>query len=464
MSLHHVESPSFKKLIHRLTKGRLSPKCRQTLTNQLEQRFVSTKEELKQKLADVNYVCTTADCWTSRRRSFLGMTVHWICPNTLERRGSCLAIRQLNGKHTYDILAKAIEEVNNEFDITDKTCCIVTDSGANFLKAFRHYSQSIETDVNDDEAGTSSSAAHAHVDSENDNDDDEDEMVFHEIQDALDPLSRITSNNDEDEQIVYTLPPHQKCSAHLLNLIATNDAGSNKLRDNAKKICTQTFSKLSALWNKQNRSALAAEKILQTLGVLLVTPGQTRWNSTYDAVVRVKDIISDPEKCAKFDKLCDDLSIKRFTDIQKVFIKEYVMVFKPVCNGLDVLQGDKVVGLGALLPTLTMMKDDLNAVLENPDQPLVVCGPIVSLLIDGINSRFHDVFVSQDAQLAAVVDPRFKLDWIDNENQKSELIELLKRRLRNVQVAQASVADTTQRQRNEEGQTQDTTQGNMAAK
>ena len=63
--------------------GRLSPACRQTVTKQLEGRFSRRKQELKDILHIVNRVCTTADCWTSRRRSFMGMTVHWIDINTL---------------------------------------------------------------------------------------------------------------------------------------------------------------------------------------------------------------------------------------------------------------------------------------------------------------------------------------------------------------------------------------------
>ena len=48
-----------------------------------------------------------------------------------------LCWRRLKGEHTYDVLAKAIDEVLKEFDISDKVVRITTDNGSNFRKAFR---------------------------------------------------------------------------------------------------------------------------------------------------------------------------------------------------------------------------------------------------------------------------------------------------------------------------------------
>ena len=136
LALYHVDAPAFVKLISRLTGGRLLPRCRQTVAKQLEERFEVRKQELKEKLANVARVCTTADCWTSRRRSFLGVTIHWLEKDTLQRKGGSLALRVLSGRHTYDKLAKVLESINNEFNIGEKICFTVTDSGANFTKHF----------------------------------------------------------------------------------------------------------------------------------------------------------------------------------------------------------------------------------------------------------------------------------------------------------------------------------------
>jgi len=51
-------------------------------------------------------------------------------------------------------------------------------------------------------------------------------------------------------------------------------------------------------------------------------------------------------------------------------------------------------------------------------------------LQDGINKRFDQILVRPDAQLASVVHPRFKLDWITDDVERLALIEQLKRRVR----------------------------------
>lgn len=70
-------------------------------------------------------------------RSYLGITVHWINSETLKRESAALACRRIRGKHTHDILAKAIHSICLEYHIQNKICCTTTDNGSNFVKAFR---------------------------------------------------------------------------------------------------------------------------------------------------------------------------------------------------------------------------------------------------------------------------------------------------------------------------------------
>jgi len=94
-------------------------------------------------------------------------------------------------------------------------------------------------------------------------------MEYQVLDDVLNPQNVA---NMDDDQVLYRLPPHWKCACHALNLVAAVD--STKF-DGAtlKKASVQTFAKLTAIWNKQNRSTLAAQKIKSTDGTLLPTPG-----------------------------------------------------------------------------------------------------------------------------------------------------------------------------------------------
>lgn len=309
LPIHHVDTPAFENLVRKLTCGHIAPRCRQTVTAQLEERFQQRKADLRNHLQKVGTVCTTADCWTSRRRSFIGVTVHWIDVETLERRGACLAVKQITGSHTYDVIAKELEHINEEFCLTDKICFTVTDSGSNFIKAFKHFGLE-EAEEFADEAEEA-----------------EDDIEFHQLDDALSPQG--TEIMDEhEEQTIYKLPPHWKCSCHALNLVATTDASKfdGASAASLKRVSVQTFAKLTAIWNKQNRSTQAAEKIRDALGTLLPTPGDTRWNSMFDAVSKIHSLLSKPQLDNSFDKLCDELTIKRLQPLQKTFIAEYVQV------------------------------------------------------------------------------------------------------------------------------------------
>lgn len=73
-----------------------------------------------------------------------------------------------------------------------------------------------------------------------------------------------------------TLPRHQRCAAHTLNLIATVDIGDAE-KDHAYKILSKrVFGKCQAIFNKQNQSSQCADKIKNILGRYLITPNATR--------------------------------------------------------------------------------------------------------------------------------------------------------------------------------------------
>jgi len=87
-----------------------------------------------------------------------------------------------------------------------------------------------------------------------------------------------------------------------------------------------------------------------------------------------------------------------------------------------------VAGLGYLLPTLCIIKSQLLELLDpstSESQYLSVSS--VKALLDGINSRFGTVFDDTKVQLASAVHPKFKLDWVENQVQKSLVEEQLKR-------------------------------------
>ena len=92
--------------------------------------------KVKGTLEVVERVCTTANVWTANRQSYLGMTVHWIEPSTLQRHKAAIACTRITGHHTHDALAAKIENVHENFGLSGIVSATVTDNRSNFVKAF----------------------------------------------------------------------------------------------------------------------------------------------------------------------------------------------------------------------------------------------------------------------------------------------------------------------------------------
>ena len=103
--------------------------------NEISNVFIRRKSALKAKLNAAHWVCSTADCWFSRRKSFIGVTVHRIA-DQLNRQSACLAVRRVIRNSSYNVLAQFLVEIYDEYEIARKLTVTITDNGSNFVKAF----------------------------------------------------------------------------------------------------------------------------------------------------------------------------------------------------------------------------------------------------------------------------------------------------------------------------------------
>lgn len=204
----------------------------------------------------------------------------------------------------------------------------------------------------------------------------DDDMVFIDLGEILSSQTIPISSRQ------VTLPVHRRCACHLLNLICKADVENiadrcfNDLRENVED-------KLDLLWNKQSSSSNNSDTIIRHLGQLFVLKNDTRWNSRYNATACVVKLLRKKEKALR--KLMEELKIPFFTRNEERYIKEYAQVMKTVVEALDILQGEKNVGLGYLLPTITVLKSNL--VLLKDDSSIVHCQPLIDSLLMSINIR-----------------------------------------------------------------------------
>ncbi|KAF3840272.1 hypothetical protein F7725_018989 [Dissostichus mawsoni] len=352
---------------------------RKTFSNYLEKEYTKMESELKKIFEGLEYISTTSDIWSVHNRSFLGITSHWINPTTLQRQKAALACKRIKGRHTYAVIASEIDHIHSLYGVSTKVTSTVTDNGSNFVKAFAMYQPESLSD---------------------DDDDDEEEVIFTDVADVL--------NTAAEEGIV--LPPHQRCASHTLNLISCADVLKWLLSNpGTKGIYRSSTAKCTALWNKASRSTVASEIVSDVVTKKLLVPCTTRWNSFYDAVARIVEI-----PMTDLSAISDRLQLKSISDRELHFLKEYCAIMKPLTVALDILQGEENCYFSTLLPTLETL---MSKTLEMKDSLTVATG-LPEAIVQAIKKRFASVLESNDAMLAAVTLPKFKLRWVRDQRKK----------------------------------------------
>ncbi|EFN74390.1 hypothetical protein EAG_08651, partial [Camponotus floridanus] len=292
-------------------------------------------KNIKDKISNAKYVCTTADIWSSHSRRFIGVTAHWIDEQSFKRMSYAIACKRFSGSHTHDRIAIILNEIHSKYEITnEKLVATVTDNGSNFVKAFKKFG--------------------VHLD----------DSLFHEVNDNIDVVDYIENEEQDGNEhqsletisfegiISPLLPPHQRCASHTLHLVATTDIlnGINS-HENMKLLYNDVIKKCTSLWNL-TRSPKKYEIIVETLGEALKRPVATRWNSLFDC----------------------------FKQLLK-FLEEYVKCTEPIAEALDILQGEVDVSYGYLLPTIISAKNKLQKII---DADLIYCTALVNLLITSL--------------------------------------------------------------------------------
>lgn len=406
-----VESPAFRKLMNSICTTQLPD--RKSFTQHLDKVYDLMVSKVKQTLEAVNTVSTTVDVWTAHHRSYLGMTAHWIDSHSLKRCKAAIACVRIRGRHTYDVLACKIEQIHASYSLTGKVRATITDNGSNFVKAFSVYSLL-------DSSDTAVTIAE-------DAEDETEDVAFEDVSELLTLDLEETNTDDDLTQVQYELPPHYRCAAHTLNLIASKDVDKYlSSSSTSKSVYRSSFAKSSALWNKASRSSLASDIVEEVAKRKLIVPTVTRWNSHYDAVVRISEN-SMPE----LNELCTKMELRCFSERELNFLKEYCLVLKPLARSLDILQGEDNCFYGTLLPTLETVIKKLVAVKPNLSSMTIGLPGVIE---EAIRHRFRIVFHNDSAIMAAITLPMFRLKWVDSQSSKDLYKQMLIKEMRSYQL------------------------------
>ena len=249
-----VYSPAFRKLFGGVYS--MQTPGRKALTTHLDNMFASMEPKLKEYLKEIEFVCTTADVWKAYNKGLFGMMMHWINRTTLQRCKAAISCSRLIGHNTYDVLAGRIESIHRHFEICPKITATITDNGSNFVKAFKVFAVD----------PTPSSASEEVIEQQEDDDQSQNEENEVSFEDMCDALTLKSEKDDDYTQVEYELPPHERCAAHTLNLVASSDVEKSLSSSSlSKQIFRSSFAKCTVLWNKASRSTVAADHVEATL-------------------------------------------------------------------------------------------------------------------------------------------------------------------------------------------------------
>ena len=398
LPLRTVEKQSFKNLVTGLSPTS-TVMCRLTLTKKLDEKSELVLKRVREEINASAAVCTTADIWSCLKKSYMGVTAHWI-NDDLKRVSVALACRRFRGSHTAEAIVDQLVNIHSDFGLDHrKIAFTVTDNGSNFVKAFAEFQCDednkgegivVDTDDEDSEQMESNQAIM----------DDEGTLLVIDVEKIL--LETASQMKDS------YLPKHMRCASHTFNLIATSDV-SHIIKNNCgsyKGLYRSAMAKCSRLWTNVSRSTKSSDIVESIVKVSLRAPGETRWNSTYDAIKR----LLDERVRDKLSQIMDALKMARFKPIEIEILNEYLKVMSPIATALDKLQGEDHCFIGLLMPTVQQVRKKLL------DMSTAHSGALIDGLVDSINRRFSYLFeynsTSSVYAIAAVAHPNFKLRWV----------------------------------------------------
>nr|XP_013767484.1 PREDICTED: uncharacterized protein LOC106456273 [Pundamilia nyererei] len=250
-----------------------------------------------------------------------------------------------------------------------------------------------------------SGAFNEYGDSETEDDlEDTDDVQF-------DDVTTVLEEEQEHKELNLFLPPHHRCAAHTLNLIATTDLDKAASQQGvSRKLYRSAKAKSAAIWNKAHRSSGASDVIEEIVQMRCVVPSVTRWSSEYHAIEKLMNLAE-----SQLNEICEQLKVAKLHPQETVFLKEYAAILKPLAYSVNLFQGEKNCYFGYVIPTLLSLKAKLSEKLTQ----VQFSTHILLAIIKAIDTRFAAVLASHEARMAASTIPKFRLWWLADDERES---------------------------------------------
>jgi len=395
------------------------PPARNTITSRLTSLAAELQETIVKQLSSVNSVNTTLDIWSDRRmRAYLGVTCHYITTSAgaFALRSSLLSCTRISGSHTGERIASEIESVFDTYGVKQKVDYIITDNAANMRKAITvAFPQPTSEVEGDDEV---------HVDVDN-------------------PEMWERMDDQDAQEVAHTSLTHAhkerlSCLDHTLHLVVGDGLTESRCISTSLARCCKLASMLhtSSSFKDSFENAFGPNTCISAAV-------STRWNST---LRQIKSILALDAKT--LTDLLEAKGLKHLTFSTREWcqLREVVELLDPFLEATTLTEGDRVITISYALPSVLALINHL----QDVQSQLKYCGPMCFALLASMKKRFEGMlqrvevpvtrqvadisslpFGSDIYIISAVLDPKFKLRWIDHEvkltsSEKEELCQKVK--------------------------------------
>ena len=374
MPLSVVDSTRFRNLVSILEPCYQMPSRKQLSTVLLKKKYDTLRSKVVDQLQKIKSLNITVDLWSNRQmKSYLGMTGHYIS-NQWTLESVMLACNRVTGGHTSDNIMLWYNEVVSEFDVRDKIKHVVTDSAANIKKAFLTL-PGFENDTSDS-------------DIEDEDDDD------------------IEGEYSSKALLLQSDLEHHSCFAHILQLVVKDGIAKAGPISTVIKKCSKFVSFL-------RKSTIATDTLQDTIRIQ--GDNITRWNSQLQMIKSVLSISPDI-----FLKLIEIDGAPKLNSHDKNLLQDIVEILEPFAEATDFVQVGCIPSAGYVLPCIKGLKHHLKNMVSKYHSSFVIG------LTQSLNKRLPYFENKETYILASVLDPRFKLRWCCDDNEKPTITELLK--------------------------------------
>lgn len=297
------------------------PKSHGGLKSILLETHNKTMENIKLFLKScLNTPSITLDIWSDPglRHAYLGVTLHVVDSFEKQLKRIFLGLMSLSGKHTHDLIKKESENILKLYSLTlDNVFKIITDNGANVVKAFK-------------EEETDSSS--------------EDEDIYLVVED----LDLDNFNTENQDNLNTLFPKRASCFAHSLQLVVMEF-----INQYVKNL--PAFDILNTVVKKIKYSVLLKQELQKLTKKTVISVSLTRWGSYIEVIERYIEL----EKELKI--LSEKFKWSTFSTSEDYFyFKEVHKLLKPFSDILKKIQAEKTVTISFCYVYLKILQKMLN--------------------------------------------------------------------------------------------------------